>query len=61
VVRELLGRVLSVQRAGDKAAADRFVEQYTRWDDAVHGMIAQRIRDAQRSRYTVFRYAALGE
>jgi len=61
VVRDLLGRVLTIQRAGDKAAADRFVEQYTRWDEGLHGVIAQRIRDAQRYRYTVFRYAALGE
>ncbi|MDX2092141.1 MAG: hypothetical protein SFX73_30025 [Kofleriaceae bacterium] len=60
-VRELLGRVLEIQRNGDKAAADRFVEQYTRWDDALHGVIAKRIRDAQKYRYTLFRYAALGE
>ncbi|MDQ3366704.1 MAG: NUDIX hydrolase [Myxococcota bacterium] len=60
-VTELLGRVLAIQHAGDKAAAARFVEQYTRWDDKLHGVIAQRIRDAQRYRYTVFRYAALGE
>ncbi|MBA3462322.1 MAG: hypothetical protein H0T46_20335, partial [Deltaproteobacteria bacterium] len=45
----------------DKAAAARFVDQYTRWDDALHGVIAKRIRDAQRYRYAVFRYAALGE
>jgi hypothetical protein len=60
-VRELLKRVLEVQRAGDKAAADKFVEQYTNWDDALHGVIAKRIRDTQRYRYTLFRYAALGE
>lgn len=60
-VGELLGRVLAIQRAGDRAAAAQFVEQYTRWDDALHGVIAKRIRDAQRYRYTLFRYAALGE
>jgi hypothetical protein len=60
-VVELLGRVLAIQRAGDRAAAAQFVEQYTRWDDALHGVIAKRIRDAQRYRYTLFRYAALGE
>ncbi|MBZ0232975.1 MAG: NUDIX hydrolase, partial [Deltaproteobacteria bacterium] len=61
VVAELLRRVLAIQRAGDKAAADRFVDEHTRWDDALHGVIAQRIRDAQRYRYSLFRYAALGE
>ena len=61
VVAELLGRVLAVQRAGDKTAAGRFIDQYTRWDDALHGVVAQRIRDAQRYRYSLFRYAALGE
>ncbi len=61
VVRELLERVLAVQSAGDKAAAQKFVEQYTRWDEKLHDVTAQRIRDAQRYRYTLFRYAALGE
>jgi hypothetical protein len=60
-VADLLGSVLAIQRAGDRAEASRFVEQYTRWDEAVHGVIAARIREAQRYRYTVFRYAALGE
>lgn len=61
VVGELLGRVLAIQEAGDKAAADRFIAELTRWDDALHGLIAQRIRDQQRHRYRLFRYAALGE
>ncbi len=60
-VTELLGQVLALQHAGDKATATRFVDQYTRWDAALHDVIAKRIRDAQRYRYTVFRYAALGE
>lgn len=60
-VRELLGKVLAIQHTGDKAAAARFVDQYTRWDGTLHDVIAKRIRDAQRYRYTVFRYAALGE
>lgn len=61
VVAELLGRVLAIQSAGDKVAAQKFVEQYTRWDEKLHGVTAQRIRDAQRYRYTLFRYRALGE
>jgi hypothetical protein len=60
-VTELLGRVLAIQHAGDKAAAQRFVDEYTRWDAKLHDVTAKRIRDAQRYRYTFFRYAALGE
>ena len=55
-VAALLGKVLELQRAGDKPAADAFIEQYTTWDDALHGVVAQRIRDQQRYRYTRFEY-----
>ena len=61
VVRDLLGRVLAIQEAGDKSAADRFIAELTRWDDALHGVIAQRSREQERYRYGLFRYAALGE
>ncbi len=61
VVGKLLAKVLEVQYAGDKAAADRFMEQYTKWDDNLHGVIAKNIRDQQRYRFRLFKYAALGE
>ncbi len=61
VVAELLARVLAVQDAGDKAAADAFIAELTTWDDALHGVIAQKLRDQQRYRYRLFYYAALGE
>src|ERR1051325_8884343 len=48
VVGKLLRRVLEVQYNGDKAAADRFIEQYTTWDEAMHGAIAANIRGRQR-------------
>jgi zincin-like metallopeptidase len=60
-VGKLLRKVLEVQHQGDKAAADRFIEQYTRWDDSLHGAIAKNIRDQQRYRFRVFKYATLGE
>jgi hypothetical protein len=53
--------VLEVQSEGDKAASDRFIEQYTKWDENLHGGVAQAIRDQQRYRFRLFRYAALGE
>lgn len=57
----LLKRVLEVQYEGDRAAAERFIEQYTKWDENLHGVIAKNIREQQRYRFRLFRYAALGE
>ncbi|HEU4508224.1 MAG TPA: hypothetical protein VFR78_08305 [Pyrinomonadaceae bacterium] len=61
VVGKMLERTLAVQYEGDKAAADRFIEQYTKWDENIHGAIAANIRAQQRYRFRVFKYAALGE
>jgi hypothetical protein len=61
VVGKMLEKALAVQFAGDKAAADRFIDQYTRWDDNLHGVIAANIRAQQRYRYRLFKYTALGE
>ena len=61
VVGELLERVLRVQHEGDKAAADRFIDEYAKWDEGLHGAVAANIRARQRYRFRLFRYAALGE
>lgn len=61
VVGKMLRKTLDVQYQGDKAAADRFIDQYTTWDENVHGIIAKNIRDQQRYRFRLFKYAALGE
>jgi hypothetical protein len=61
VVGKLLAKVFEVQYAGDKAEADRFIDQYAVWKDDLHGVIAKNIRDVQRYRFRVFKYAALGE
>ncbi|MBC7909859.1 MAG: NUDIX hydrolase [Pyrinomonadaceae bacterium] len=61
VVGKLLEKVLETQYQGDKAAAERFIEQYTKWDDNLHGAIAKSIRDQQRYRFRLFKYAALNE
>jgi hypothetical protein len=60
-VGKLLAKVLETQYRGDRAAAEQFVERYTRWDDALHGVVAKNIRDRQRYRFRLFKYAALGE
>ena len=61
IVGKLLQKVLDVQYQGDKAASDRFIDQYTKWDDNLHGVIAKNIRDQQRYRFRLFKYASLGE
>ena len=61
VVGKLLERVLAVQYDGDKAASDQFIDQYTQWDENLHGVIAANIRAQQRYRFRLFKYAALGE
>jgi hypothetical protein len=61
VVGKMLERVLAVQYAGDKAESDKFIDQYTKWDDNLHGEIARKIRAQQRYRFRIFKYAALGE
>lgn len=61
VVGKMLKKVLDVQYEGDKAATDKFIDQYTTWDETLHGAIAKNIRDQQRYRFRLFRYAALGE
>jgi hypothetical protein len=61
VVGDLLERVLRVQYEGDKAAADRFIDEYAKWDESLHGAVAANIRARQRYRFRLFKYAALGE
>jgi hypothetical protein len=61
VVGKMLAETLEVQYQGDKAAADRFIEKYATWDEELHGAIARKIREAQRYRFRLFKYAALGE
>ena len=59
VVGKMLERTLAVQYAGDKAGADKFIDEYTQWDDNLHGAIAANIRSQQRYRFRLFKYAAL--
>lgn len=61
VVGKLLAKVLDVQYNGDKAAADRFIDQYTTWKEDLHGVIAKNMREQSRYRFRLFKYAALGE
>ena len=61
VVGKMLEKTLEVQYLGDKANADKFIDQYATWDDNLHGVIAGNIRAQQKYRFRIFKYAALGE
>lgn len=61
VVGKLLAMVFDLQARGDKAAADRFIAQYTVWDEKVHGVIAQKLLKTARYPYTLYTYGALDE
>lgn len=58
-VESLLREVLALQRAGDRDAANAFVDQWTTWSPDVHDVIAENIRNAQTSRYTLVTYGVL--
>jgi hypothetical protein len=59
-VRTLLQEVLAVQRAGDHARAEAFIQRLTVWDDR-HQALATRMRAQEKYRFRSVRYAALGE
>lgn len=61
VVGKMLAKVLEVQSQGDRALSDRFIDQYTKWDENLHGAVAKNIRDQQHYRFRLFKYAALNE
>jgi len=60
-VTSLLREVLAIQRAGDRARANAFIERWTNWDPALHEVVAQRMRESERTRYTLVTYEALDE
>ena len=61
VVGMMLAETLAVQYDGNKAAADKFIDQYTTWRDDLHGVVAANIRAQQRYRFRLFQYTAVGE
>lgn len=50
-----------MQYAGDRAAANQFIDRWFNWPDDLHGALAEKIRAQQKYRFTLVRYASLGE
>jgi hypothetical protein len=60
-VESLLHEVLAIQYNGDRSAANAFVTRWTQWRPDLHEVIAQRMRQAERTRFTLVTYAALDD
>lgn len=58
-VTSLLREVLALQHAGDRARANAFVEQWTTWRPDLHEVIAARMRESERTRFSLVTYEAL--
>ena len=58
-VSSLLREVLAIQRAGDRARANAFVDQWTTWRPELHEVIAARMRESERTRFALVTYEAL--
>ena len=58
-VSSLLREVLAIQRAGDRTAANAFVDRWTHWEPQLHEVIAQRMRESERTRFALVTYEAL--
>ena len=52
--------MLAVQYEGDKAASDKFIDQYTQWDENLHGAIAANIRAQQQYRFRLVQIRGAG-
>ncbi|MEM1414967.1 MAG: NUDIX hydrolase [Myxococcota bacterium] len=57
-IEAMLTEVLSIQRSGDRDAANAFIERWARWDDAVQGVLGRAL-DGASHRYWRVSFAAL--
>ncbi len=55
----LLTQILELQYRGDRDAANAFVDQWTNWDEDVHGVVAEQMKAAEGSRFRLVTYEAL--
>jgi hypothetical protein len=60
-VSSMLSEVLELQKNGDKAAADAFIRKYFLWERTPHEALAAAMKSAETYRYSMVRYAVLGD
>ncbi len=61
VVSSMLRKVLAIQYEGNKAGADRFIDDYSIWENKIHGRIARAMQKTERYRYAIVNYGILDE
>jgi hypothetical protein len=60
VVGAMLREVMAIQQSGNRDAAQHFIDRWDGWDMR-HERLASMLRAAEKSRFRLVRYAALGE
>jgi hypothetical protein len=58
-VEALLREVLAIQRAGDRARANAFIDRWSAWSPDLHDVIARNMRESERTRFTLVTYEAI--
>jgi hypothetical protein len=59
-VEQMLKQTLALQYAGDKDAAERFIVEYTAWNEDLHGVLAKKyLSSIARMVYTLVEYEVL--
>ena len=58
-VTSMLAEVLQLQKEGDKAAADGFIQEYLGWEQVPHAALAEAMIEAEKYRYAKVKYAVL--
>jgi len=58
-VTSMLAEVLQLQKDGDKAEADAFIQEYLGWEQVPHAALADAMIEAESYRYAKVKYAVL--
>jgi hypothetical protein len=58
-VEGMLREVLAIQRAGDRARANAFIDRWSTWSPDLHEVIARNMRESERTRFNLVTYEAI--
>ena len=58
-VEALTREVLAIQRAGDRARAEAFIDRWGAWDANLHEVVARNMRESERTRFNLVTYEAI--
>src|SRR5690606_9775525 len=58
-VEALTREVLAIQRAGDRARANAFIDRWSAWSPDLHEVVARNMRESERTRFNLVTYEAI--